>query len=122
MTSGRTQTLLWITIAVVNSLVLAIEAIKEQPELMYEHTNNANCIAIVTDGTRVLGLGDIALRYQRRTIGRLPTSSSAFCHTHSCERSGSPYRADPRRGREGQGSAAALSSTAEQPGLSAERR
>ena len=34
-------------------------AIKEQPELVYEHTNKANCIAIVTDGTRVLGLGDI---------------------------------------------------------------
>jgi malate dehydrogenase (oxaloacetate-decarboxylating) len=33
--------------------------IKEQPELVYEHTNKANCIAIVTDGTRVLGLGDI---------------------------------------------------------------
>jgi malic enzyme len=26
---------------------------------LYEHTNKANCIAIVTDGTRVLGLGDI---------------------------------------------------------------
>jgi malate dehydrogenase (oxaloacetate-decarboxylating) len=26
---------------------------------VYEHTNKANCIAIVTDGTRVLGLGDI---------------------------------------------------------------
>jgi malate dehydrogenase (oxaloacetate-decarboxylating) len=34
-------------------------AIQEQPELVYEHTNKANCIAIVTDGTRVLGLGDI---------------------------------------------------------------
>ncbi len=26
---------------------------------MYEHTNKGNCVAIVTDGTRVLGLGDI---------------------------------------------------------------
>jgi malate dehydrogenase (oxaloacetate-decarboxylating) len=34
-------------------------AIAAQPELVYEHTNKANCIAIVTDGTRVLGLGDI---------------------------------------------------------------
>jgi len=34
-------------------------AIEAQPELVYEHTNKANCIAIVTDGTRVLGLGDI---------------------------------------------------------------
>jgi len=34
----------------------AIEAV---PELVYEHTNRANSIAIVSDGTRVLGLGDI---------------------------------------------------------------
>lgn len=34
-------------------------AIAANPELVYEHTNKANCIAIVTDGTRVLGLGDI---------------------------------------------------------------
>jgi len=35
------------------------EAIAERPELVYEHTNKGNTIAIVTDGTRVLGLGDI---------------------------------------------------------------
>jgi malate dehydrogenase (oxaloacetate-decarboxylating) len=29
------------------------------PNLVYEHTNKGNTIAIVTDGTRVLGLGDI---------------------------------------------------------------
>jgi malate dehydrogenase (oxaloacetate-decarboxylating) len=34
-------------------------AIQAEPELVYEHTNKANCIAIVSDGTRVLGLGDI---------------------------------------------------------------
>jgi malate dehydrogenase (oxaloacetate-decarboxylating) len=34
-------------------------AIQQQPELVYEHTNKANSIAIVSDGTRVLGLGDI---------------------------------------------------------------
>ena len=34
-------------------------AIADKPELVYQHTNKANCIAIVTDGTRVLGLGDI---------------------------------------------------------------
>jgi malate dehydrogenase (oxaloacetate-decarboxylating) len=34
-------------------------AIKENPELAYEYTNKGNIIAIVTDGTRVLGLGDI---------------------------------------------------------------
>ncbi len=34
-------------------------AIEKRPELVYEHTNKANTIAIVTDGTRVLGLGDI---------------------------------------------------------------
>ena len=34
-------------------------AIQAEPQLVYEHTNKANSIAIVTDGTRVLGLGDI---------------------------------------------------------------
>jgi malate dehydrogenase (oxaloacetate-decarboxylating) len=34
-------------------------AIQADPALVYEHTNKANCIAIVSDGTRVLGLGDI---------------------------------------------------------------
>ncbi len=34
-------------------------AIQADPELVCAHTNKANTIAIVTDGTRVLGLGDI---------------------------------------------------------------
>jgi len=33
--------------------------IHENPEKVYEHTNKKNTIAVVTDGTRVLGLGDI---------------------------------------------------------------
>nr|MBC7244416.1 NADP-dependent malic enzyme [Chloroflexota bacterium] len=35
------------------------QAISAQPELVYEYTNKANVIAIVSDCTRVLGLGDI---------------------------------------------------------------
>ncbi|MEA3336445.1 MAG: NADP-dependent malic enzyme [Chloroflexota bacterium] len=35
------------------------KAIQADPELVYEHTNKWNTIAIVSDGTRVLGLGDI---------------------------------------------------------------
>ena len=35
------------------------KAIQANPAEVYEHTNRANTIAIVTDGTRVLGLGDI---------------------------------------------------------------
>ncbi len=34
-------------------------AISEDETLAYEHTNKGNTVAIVTDGTRVLGLGDI---------------------------------------------------------------
>jgi len=37
----------------------ACEAIKSRREAVYENTNKWNTIAIVTDGTRVLGLGDI---------------------------------------------------------------
>jgi malate dehydrogenase (oxaloacetate-decarboxylating) len=35
------------------------EAIHRDPELVYEYTNRGNSIAVVSDGTRVLGLGDI---------------------------------------------------------------
>lgn len=35
------------------------QAIAEQPELVYEYTNKWNTVAVVSDGTRVLGLGDI---------------------------------------------------------------
>jgi malate dehydrogenase (oxaloacetate-decarboxylating) len=34
-------------------------AIHEDPELAYEYTNKWNTVAVVSDGTRVLGLGDI---------------------------------------------------------------
>jgi malate dehydrogenase (oxaloacetate-decarboxylating) len=33
--------------------------IKANPEKVYEHTNKSNFVAVLTDGTRVLGLGDI---------------------------------------------------------------
>lgn len=35
------------------------KAIQANPELVYEHTNKWNTIAVISDGTRVLGLGDI---------------------------------------------------------------
>lgn len=35
------------------------KAIHENPETVYEHTNKGNTVAVVSDGTRVLGLGDI---------------------------------------------------------------
>ena len=34
-------------------------AIAADPDLVYEHTNKWNTVAVVSDGTRVLGLGDI---------------------------------------------------------------
>lgn len=33
--------------------------IKKNPEMVYEHTNKSNFVAVISDGTRVLGLGDI---------------------------------------------------------------
>jgi len=35
------------------------QAIQREPELVYDYTNKANSIAIVSDGSRVLGLGNI---------------------------------------------------------------
>ena len=35
------------------------QAIAEDPDLVYEYTNKWNTVAVVSDGTRVLGLGDI---------------------------------------------------------------
>jgi len=46
---------IWYTPGVAESC----KAIKNDPRLVYEHTNKWNSVAIVTDGTRVLGLGDI---------------------------------------------------------------
>ena len=37
-------------------------AIHEDEALVYEHTNKGNTVAVVSDGTRVLGLGDIGPR------------------------------------------------------------
>ncbi|MCK4304973.1 MAG: NADP-dependent malic enzyme [Candidatus Eisenbacteria sp.] len=33
--------------------------IKENPEAVFKHTNKSNFVAVISDGTRVLGLGDI---------------------------------------------------------------
>lgn len=35
------------------------KAIAADPELVYEYTNKWNTVAVISDGTRVLGLGDI---------------------------------------------------------------
>ncbi len=35
------------------------KAIAAEPDLVYEHTNKWNTVAVISDGTRVLGLGDI---------------------------------------------------------------
>ncbi len=35
------------------------KAIQKDPELVYEYTNKWNTVAVISDGTRVLGLGDI---------------------------------------------------------------
>ena len=37
----------------------ACQAIAREPKLSFTHTNRGNTIAVVSDGTRVLGLGDI---------------------------------------------------------------
>ncbi len=37
-------------------------AIEADPDLVYEHTHKGNTVAVVSDGTRVLGLGDIGAK------------------------------------------------------------
>ena len=46
---------IWYTPGVAKSCL----AIKENKEAAYEHLNKGNMVAVVSDGTRVLGLGDI---------------------------------------------------------------
>ncbi|MGD8903136.1 MAG: malic enzyme-like NAD(P)-binding protein, partial [Anaerolineae bacterium] len=52
---GLSDFAIWYTPGVAASC----RAIHEDEELAYEHTNKGNTIAVVSDGTRVLGLGDI---------------------------------------------------------------
>ena len=52
---SQTDFALWYT----SGTAAPARAIAEQPELADEHTNRGNSIAIVADGSRVLGLGDI---------------------------------------------------------------
>lgn len=40
----------------------ACSAIAAKPELVYEYTNKGNTVAVVSDGSRVLGLGDMGPR------------------------------------------------------------
>ncbi|NWF95966.1 MAG: NADP-dependent malic enzyme [Candidatus Thorarchaeota archaeon] len=46
---------IWYTPGVAKSCLV----IKDNEEAAYEHTNKGNMVAVVSDGTRVLGLGDI---------------------------------------------------------------
>jgi malate dehydrogenase (oxaloacetate-decarboxylating) len=52
---GREDFAIWYTPGV----AAPCRAIVDDPELVYEHTNKANTIAVVSDGSRVLGLGNI---------------------------------------------------------------
>jgi len=64
---GKTETALKCTVRDFNDFAIwytpgvadPCKAIYEDPELVYEYTNKWNTVAVVSDGTRVLGLGDI---------------------------------------------------------------
>jgi malate dehydrogenase (oxaloacetate-decarboxylating) len=53
--SGLADFALWYTPGV----AAPCTAITADPDLVYEHTNKGNSVAVVSDGTRVLGLGNI---------------------------------------------------------------
>jgi malate dehydrogenase (oxaloacetate-decarboxylating) len=64
---GKIETVLKCTVRSFNDFAIwytpgvatPCRAIEENPELVYEYTNKWNTVAVVSDGTRVLGLGDI---------------------------------------------------------------
>lgn len=64
---GKVETVLKCTVRDFNDFAIwytpgvaaPCRAIAEDPELVYEYTNKWNTVAVVSDGTRVLGLGDI---------------------------------------------------------------
>jgi malate dehydrogenase (oxaloacetate-decarboxylating) len=64
---GKTETAIKCCIRDINDFAIwytpgvaaPCKAIEADPELAYEYTSKSNTVAIVSDGTRVLGLGDI---------------------------------------------------------------
>ena len=64
---GKTETALKCTVRDFNDFAIwytpgvaaPCKAIEADPELVYDYTNKWNTVAVVSDGTRVLGLGDI---------------------------------------------------------------
>src|SRR5512139_2794111 len=64
---GKVETVLKCTVHSFNDFAIwytpgvaaPCRAIQAEPELVYEYTNKWNTVAVVSDGTRVLGLGDI---------------------------------------------------------------
>ncbi len=64
---GKVETVLKCTVRDFNDFAIwytpgvaaPCRAIEADPELVYEYTNKWNTVAVISDGTRVLGLGDI---------------------------------------------------------------
>ncbi|MFQ5342078.1 MAG: NADP-dependent malic enzyme [Anaerolineae bacterium] len=64
---GKTQTALRCPVRTIDDFAIwytpgvaaPCRAIVEEPDLVYEYTSKWNTVAIISDGTRVLGLGDI---------------------------------------------------------------
>ena len=64
---GKMETTLKCTVRDINDFAIwytpgvaaPCREIYEHPEMVYEYTSKANTIAVISDGTRVLGLGDI---------------------------------------------------------------
>jgi malate dehydrogenase (oxaloacetate-decarboxylating) len=71
---GKTQTALRCPVRDFNDFAIwytpgvaaPCRAIEKEPGLVYEMTNKWNTVAVISDGTRVLGLGDIG---QSRSAG-----------------------------------------------------
>ena len=53
--------------------------IHEDPRKVYEYTIKGNTVAVVTDGTAVLGLGNIGARSKYSSNGRKGSTVQKFC-------------------------------------------
>ena len=54
-----------LSLAYTPGVAAPVRAIAEDPEAAYQYTNKGNLVAVITDGSAVLGLGDVGACHGR---------------------------------------------------------